>query len=79
MEERTELKMHQVDFKCPKCETGYLKFGGPVLTSNPPQYPHVCDNPDCDYTEIFDKTYPDFILEKVKKRKPRTKKTDGKK
>jgi hypothetical protein len=24
----------------------------------PPQYPHFCSNPDCDYMETFMLTYP---------------------
>lgn len=59
MEETIKVQTVQVDFKCPKCETGYLRPTGTVLTSYPPQIPHLCNNPACDYGETFrDKMYP---------------------
>jgi len=74
MEIKTEVKTFRIDFKCPKCDTGYLKHVGAVLTSNPPQYPHTCNNPECDYAETFmGKSYPHHITENVKKRTPKKK------
>ncbi len=58
MEIRKELKTFQVDYKCPKCENGYLRSNGIVLTSDPPQYPHICNNEKCDHSETFKKIYP---------------------
>jgi hypothetical protein len=76
MEEKNEIKIFQVDFKCPKCKTGYLRPSNRVLTTNPPQYPHECSNPKCDYKETFNTTYPYHTQEIIKKRKPRTKKPE---
>jgi len=56
MEEREKVKTIKVDYKCPKCDVGYLRPSGTVLTSYPPQYPHKCT--ECDYTENFNRTYP---------------------
>lgn len=64
MEEKKEVKTFKVDYKCPKCKRGYLRHNGLVLTSYPAQYPHNCNNKDCDYDETFlDKTYPYTICE----------------
>lgn len=54
-----EVRPIQVDYQCPKCGIGFLRPTGVCYTSNPPQYPHVCNNPDCEYSEnIWSKTYP---------------------
>ena len=82
MEEKVEVKIFQVDFKCPKCDTGYLRpTNEVVLTTDPPQHPHKCNNPKCKYTETFNTTYPYHTQEIITKpkRKPRTKKADGEK
>lgn len=57
----TEKSIHtiQVDYKCPKCNVGFLRPTGNILTTYPPQIPHICNNPGCDYSQAFsDKTYP---------------------
>ncbi len=51
MEERKEVKTIRVNFKCPKCEKGFLIPTGTCLTSNPPVYPHKCNS--CEYGENF--------------------------
>ncbi len=57
MEEIKEVKTVKVDYKCPKCEQGYLRPTGQCYTTNPPQYPHICIH--CAYGETFmGKTYP---------------------
>lgn len=66
MEERTAVKTVQVDYKCPKCETGYLRHSGPVLASYPPQFPHRCNSEKCDYMETFNFTYPYIDYETIK-------------
>ena len=59
MEERQKVKTIQVDYKCPRCPTGYLRPTGIVCDNNPPTYPHKCNNPDCDYSKIMkNKKYP---------------------
>lgn len=67
MEQRTEVKTIQVDFKCPKCNNGYLRPTGAVLSSYPPQYPHKCNNPDyCDYYDTFmGVSYPYITYERI--------------
>jgi len=77
MEIRTEVKTFRIDYLCPKCKTGHLRHSGTVLTINPPEYPHNCNNIKCDYAENFSgKSYPYIITEDVKKRKPAAKKKD---
>lgn len=62
-EEKKEVKTVQVDYKCPQCETGYLRPTGQVLLCNPPKYPHRCNNERCEYKEVFRKTYPQIVYE----------------
>ena len=51
--ERKEVRVFQVDYRCPKCGEGYLRPTGIVCSLNPPVRPHKCNNPDCDYGEII--------------------------
>lgn len=50
-----ESKIYQVFMQCDKCG-GLMKSTGEYLASNPPQYPHKCQN--CGAVEIFLHTYP---------------------
>jgi hypothetical protein len=57
-EERLNVKTIQVDYKCPKCIKGYLRpimmtYGSPDI-----QYPHRCNNHDCDYKIVLPVRYP---------------------
>ena len=64
METRKDVKTVQVDYKCPKCNNGYLRPTGIVYSTYPAQFPHRCNNKNCDYGETFtDKQYPymDFV------------------
>lgn len=64
METRKQLITIRVDYKCPECETGYLRPTGKVLMSSPPQYPHRCDNYKCNYIKTFrNKKYPHLDYE----------------
>lgn len=59
METKKEVRTVRVDYECPKCKTGHLRSTETVLTSNPPQYPHMCNTPGCGYGETFmNKAYP---------------------
>jgi len=58
METKSEVKTIQIDYLCPKCEKGFLRPTGLVLNSYPPQYPHSCNNINCDYKETFNVCYP---------------------
>lgn len=51
METRNKVETVQVDYKCPKCENGYLRPTGTCYPTNPPQFPHRCNNEKCDYME----------------------------
>ena len=64
MEERKEVKTFEVDFKCPKCNIGYLRPTGIVCDNNPPTYPHKCNN--CDYSKVMKgHKYPYLVYEPV--------------
>ena len=58
MEEVKEIKTVRVDYKCEKCNNGYLVPNGTALLTNPTQYPHKCDNVECDNQLVFYRTYP---------------------
>lgn len=53
MEIRRKVSAINVDYKCPKCNNGFLRPTGLVLASNPPLFPHECNNKDCNYKERF--------------------------
>ena len=57
MEEEKEVKVVMVDYKCPKCENGYMRPNGRTYPMYPPLHQHQCNC--CDYTENFsNKKYP---------------------
>lgn len=62
MEIRNDVKVIQVDYTCPHCG-GKMRPTGEVLTSNPPIYPHKCE--DCKYEKQFKKTYPYLDYEEI--------------
>lgn len=52
-----EVKTLIVHMKCNKCGNGLmLKDGNIILTTDPPKYPHKCNN--CGYQENYFVTYP---------------------
>jgi hypothetical protein len=64
MEEKREVRTFEVDYKCPKCDVGYLRPTGIVCDNNPPTYPHKCTN--CDYNKVIkDHKYPYLVYEPV--------------
>ncbi len=66
MEQRTEVKTIQVDFKCPKCNIGFMRPTGYGFTTNETHWPHRCDSLRCDYEEQFiNKTYPYIVYEPI--------------
>ena len=66
MEVKKEVKTFEVNYKCDECDDGYMQFDGIVLTSYPAQYPHSCDNKDCDATKTFrGESYPKMVHEKI--------------
>lgn len=62
MEEKREVRTFEIDFKCPKCNVGYLRSTGIAVGGTPMQYPHRCTN--CDYhTIIKGYQYPYLVYE----------------
>jgi len=65
-ETRKNVRIVEVDFKCPNCTTGYLRPTGSVYTTNPPMIPHRCNNPLCNHGETFtNKSYPYIDYEPI--------------
>jgi len=50
------LRPMMVDYQCDECGKGYYRFGGKVLASYPPKFPHVCNN--CGDKKTFKVTFP---------------------
>jgi hypothetical protein len=66
MEEKVKCDIFMVSYKCPKCEKGHLVKDekGVEWLTDPPRFPHKCDNPDCNHEEIFTgKYYPHIAYE----------------
>lgn len=55
-EVKYKLSMYEVDMICDKCSDGHMRPDGVVLLSDPPKYPHTCDN--CGATAVFPFMYP---------------------
>ena len=56
---KRDVKIVEVDYKCPNCSTGFLRPTGQVYTTNPPMISHRCNNPLCNYGQTFtNKSYP---------------------
>jgi hypothetical protein len=51
----SKVETFRIGAFCPKDGTE-LKFGGYILTSSPPKYPHKC--PECDYKVNLPTSYP---------------------
>lgn len=47
---RTEqpVEYFELDYVCDKCGQGHMRPTGICLTSNPPHWPHECNNSKCD-------------------------------
>ena len=57
METETEMRIIMVDMFCSNCNTGFMERSNNImLTSNPPQYEHICRL--CGYKEVYTKVYP---------------------
>lgn len=55
-EKVAEAKIVVVHMVCDKCENGIMEPGTNILMSNPPLYPHKCDN--CGYEQNYQVRYP---------------------
>lgn len=58
MEKCAESKLVVIKQTCDKCKLGEMlpDTTSPVLTSYPPQYPHICNN--CGAKEYYPQVYP---------------------
>ena len=54
--EQRPLRPIRVDYKCDKCDAGYMRSTGMMLMGNPPQFPHRCNA--CDQPQTFTEKYP---------------------
>lgn len=59
-----EIKVIGVDYVCDKCGIGKMRPTGICLDSNPPQYPHECEN--CGHViNMWNVTYPTTRYEEI--------------
>lgn len=59
----TPMQPVKVDYVCDACNTGHMRSTGEHLTSNPPIYPHRCDN--CGEFKSFNRCYPYITYKEV--------------
>lgn len=57
-----------VDYRCDKCNEGFMRSTGITLTMNPPLFPHKCSK--CGHVENFHEVFPhieyrDKVLEPI--------------
>lgn len=50
-EKETEVRTFNIEYECDKCQSGNMKPTGQCFTTDPPQFPHVCEN--CGERQIF--------------------------
>ncbi len=62
-EQRFEVRNVGIDYICDTYGKGKMVSTGSILTSNPPQFPHKCDN--CEATKNLHERYPTFRVERV--------------
>ena len=61
MEVVAESKVLMVHMKCNKCGNGLmLRNGNIILTTDPPKFPHKCNN--CGYTDSY---YNQYLYQKL--------------
>jgi len=68
MEITYDVKVVRKDYMCPKCMTGWLRPTGVtnfIIGTSSTLYEHKCTNPNCNYTELFDKLYPYIDYEPI--------------
>ena len=64
MEIKIEVKTFKVILECDECKDGIMIYNGIVLTSNPPQFPHIC-NKCGEKKNIRGKKYPYIKTEEI--------------
>ena len=65
METRTEVRTIKVQYKCPKCQLGYLEFVGKAWVF----YVHRCTNKECLHEEkLSNKEYPFLEYQELTKK-----------
>ncbi len=64
---KTELRPVVVQLRCDECGVGEMKHNGVSLMSNPPQFPHICDNCGVE-VRVRETPYPRivYVYEEVK-------------
>lgn len=62
-ETKQEVRTFLVNKRCYECGNGEYEPTGTALMSNPPQYPHVCNN--CGDERNLRQTYPDLRYEPI--------------
>lgn len=65
MERKIAVQQYKIDYDCDDCKEGQMRpVGNVVEGTDPPQYPHVCNN--CGEKEVnFEVMYPYSVMEEV--------------
>jgi hypothetical protein len=59
MAELRKVESQQMDEKCPMCNKGWMRPTGIVVTGEPPQFEHACNN--CGWKNTYPVRYPYHI------------------
>lgn len=62
-EERRLVETFEEDYLCDECHEGQMRPTGMALLTNPPSYPHRCNNDLCQHIQYFECHYPRMIYE----------------
>ena len=65
MEKKIAVQQYQIDYDCDDCKEGMMRpIGNIIEGSDPPLYPHICNN--CGEKEVnFEVMYPYSVMEEV--------------
>ena len=61
MQELRNVQTKHIDYRCHKCQHGWMRPTGIVLDTHPPTFPHKCTH--CGNEETLNIRYPHIISE----------------
>ena len=53
---KRKVEAYHIDMRCDKCNMGYMRVTGKIMTVNPTLYEHECTY--CGCTAWYNRTYP---------------------
>lgn len=53
---KTEATVCLINYICDDCNAGKMVRSGPIMLTDPPKFPHKCEN--CGHKDSFQASYP---------------------